>query len=134
MVAAVNESTFIPAGALVLSPAACAALVDALADPGRRAALSPAGGQAASAILAVGRAWANSIAGSGKNGPTERQEPSSLASDDLLDVAAVAARLNIPARTVRWIAENGRLRGTKLAGRWTFEASDVDNYRQRDTR
>lgn len=50
--------------------------------------------------------------------------------DELLDVQDVAARLRVNPRTVLRMAERGDLVAAKVARRWRFRMSDVDEYLQ----
>jgi hypothetical protein len=53
------------------------------------------------------------------------------ATTSTLSSFAVAARVGISSRAVRLAAEQGRLRGVRdAAGRWRFEAGDVDQFEQ----
>ena len=48
-----------------------------------------------------------------------------------LRVNNVVRRLNLPERTVRHLAQTGRLRAFKLDGKsWGFWPEDVDDYKQ----
>jgi excisionase family DNA binding protein len=122
-------------GTVLLSGEACAALASALADPARRASLPPAGGQAASAILAAGRAWerARATSGPGTIPAPRTPDPSGSSHEELDGVASVASRLGCSPRWVRALAERGDLRGRRVGPSWVFRREDVAEYlRQRE--
>lgn len=130
------DALLIRPGAILLSGEACAALAGVLADPTVRASLPPAGGQAASTILAAGRGWERARASAGGGTiPAQRTADPAGSRHDLLDVAAVATRLSCSQRWVRALADRGVLRGTRLASAWAFHPDDVAEYlRQRQSR
>jgi excisionase family DNA binding protein len=48
----------------------------------------------------------------------------------LLRVNNVCRRLELPERTVRWLAKHGRIRARKIDGKsWGFLSEDVERYR-----
>jgi excisionase family DNA binding protein len=48
----------------------------------------------------------------------------------LLRVNNVCRRLNLPERTVRWLAKHERIRARKIDGKsWGFLPDDVETYR-----
>lgn len=53
---------------------------------------------------------------------------SDVTADRLLSTREVADQLNVPERTIAYLAEKGELRGTKVGRAWRFRQVDINSY------
>lgn len=107
----------------------CASLLGLLDDPGRRAALSPEGSQAASVIEMVGRAYRADGGSDSGSFDLLADVGGSRCRHELLDSVEVARLLGVTDRWVRYLGRKGRLRGRQVGAQWVFDRGDVDTYR-----
>ncbi|OJY53535.1 helix-turn-helix domain-containing protein [Pseudonocardia sp. 73-21] len=127
-----SDAVIVPQDAVLLSGAACAALIPALASPTVRAQLSALGGQTSSVILSRGRAWlASSSAGSESGSSLSAPGPTGRDLDHDIDTAEAAELLGCSTRWVRMLADRGDLPGRYCGRGWTFHRADVVDYPHR---